>query len=95
MIFQVYSNFALDHPSKCKLIALAEPRPHRRTAISQVHSIDSSNVFTDWRDLAARGRIADAVIVAVLDGMHVEVVKVFAELGYGILCEKVNPPQGV
>lgn len=45
-------------------------------------------LFSDWTQVAARPKFADAVIVAVLDQMHSPVVAAFAQLGYHILCEK-------
>jgi predicted dehydrogenase len=53
-------------------------------------------VFNTWQELHAASaetirtgkRLADAVIVSVLDYMHMEVVLAFAEQGYHILCEK-------
>ena len=64
---------------------------------SDAHQIDKSLVFQSWQDLhraskdtikAVGKRLADAVIVAVHDHMHMEVVTAFAEQGYHILCEK-------
>lgn len=54
-------------------------------------------MFNSWQELHAASaetiktigkRLADAVIVAVQDHMHMEVVLAFAEQGYHILCEK-------
>lgn len=54
-------------------------------------------MFNSWQELHAASaetiktigkRLADAVIVAVQDHMHTEVVLAFAEQGYHILCEK-------
>lgn len=60
--------------------------------------------FSNWKDLKAKGKIADAIVIAVQvrdnhhhssaetntakDHQHVEAVEDFAELGYHILCEK-------
>jgi predicted dehydrogenase len=54
-------------------------------------------MFNTWKDLHAASaetikavgkRLADAVVIAVQDHMHVEVALAFAEQGYHILCEK-------
>ena len=59
--------------------------------------MDPTLVFATWQDLHAASaetintigkRLADAVIVAVQDQMHLEVATAFAEQGYHILCEK-------
>ena len=61
------------------------------------HRVDKSLIFETWKDLynaskdtikAVGKRLADAVIVAVHDHLHMEVVMAFAEQGYHILCEK-------
>ena len=53
--------------------------------------------FNSWQDLHAASaetikaigkRLADAVLIAVQDHLHVEVALAFAEQGYHILCEK-------
>ncbi|KAG5221056.1 oxidoreductase YteT [Salix suchowensis] len=61
------------------------------------HNIDPTLVFETWQELHAASaetiqtvgkRLADAVIVAVQDHMHLKVTLAFAEQGYHILCEK-------
>ena len=59
--------------------------------------MDGTLVFSDWKQLHSASaetiktvgkRLADAVLVAVQDHMHMEVVLAFAAQGYHILCEK-------
>ncbi|KAH8106092.1 hypothetical protein BXZ70DRAFT_886808 [Cristinia sonorae] len=92
-----YAVYALEQPSKCKVVAIAEPRPKTRKNFAQAHLVDDSLVFHTWQELLAASaetiktvgkRLADAVIVAVQDSMHLEVVLAFAQQGYHILCEK-------
>jgi predicted dehydrogenase len=87
----------LDEPDKCKVIALAEPRPKTQKNFAAVHGVDRTLVFNTWQELHTASaetiktigkRLADAVIVSLLDSMHMEVVLAFAEQGYHILCEK-------
>jgi predicted dehydrogenase len=61
---------------------------HRLRCADALISVTPELIFADWHDLAAKGRVADAVVVAVLDDLHAEVVSVFAQKGYHILCEK-------
>jgi predicted dehydrogenase len=93
-----YSKYAIHAPGECAIVAVAEPRPKAREMFVAAHGIDGTLVFHDWHDLlyAAKQtattlpgtRLADAVLVAVQDAMHMEVVLAFAALGYPILCEK-------
>ncbi|MEV4475892.1 Gfo/Idh/MocA family oxidoreductase [Nonomuraea sp. NPDC049504] len=71
---------------RARLTAVAEPDPRRRDALLAEHPDALS--FGDWRDLAERPRIADAVVIATLDADHVEPAVRFAELGYHVLLEK-------
>lgn len=50
--------------------------------------VPPENQYASWEPLLARGRIADALLITVLDDLHAELVSAFAPLGYHILCEK-------
>lgn len=69
-----------------EIVAVAEPR---QTAIDRFLSdFPDAQVFLDWRELAAQPRLADAVIVSLLDQDHREASVAFARAGYDILLEK-------
>ncbi|WVQ77019.1 hypothetical protein IAR50_006698 [Cryptococcus sp. DSM 104548] len=84
----VYTSYALEHPDLAKVVAVAEPRTHRRKVMSRLHSIPAHLQFSSWQPLLALGKIADAILITVLDNLHAELVSAFAPLGYQILCEK-------
>ncbi|KAF8631262.1 hypothetical protein AX15_002589 [Amanita polypyramis BW_CC] len=92
-----YAAYALNHPDQCKVVAIAEPRPTTRNQFADLFNVDKSLIFDTWQDLYAASaetsatigkRLADAVIIAVQDRMHLEVTVAFAKQGYHILCEK-------
>ncbi|KAJ7283791.1 hypothetical protein C8J57DRAFT_1121543 [Mycena rebaudengoi] len=94
---KAYAGYALQCPEFCKVVAIAEPRPKTQKHFAGLHSVDGTLVFNTWQELHAASeetmntigrRLADAVVVAVQDHMHKEVVLAFAEQGYHILCEK-------
>lgn len=64
--------------------------------IGDRHDIASEMRFSDWKNLAAASgggggeKVADAVVIAILDDEHALCVNAFAKLGYAILCEKVR-----
>lgn len=96
-VAQNYAEFAITDPTKCKVVAIAEPRPKTQKNFAATHNVDQTLVFDSWQDLHKASadtiktvgkRLADAVVVAVQDQMHTEVVLAFAEQGYHILCEK-------
>ena len=69
-----------------EIVAVAEPNP--TTTARFIQQFPAAEVFSDWRDLLAGPRVADAVIVALLDQDHREASVAFAEAGYDILLEK-------
>lgn len=75
-----------------EVVAVAEPDQGRRAAFAAEHDIPAEHAFADWRDLLAGGRLADAVIVATQDRMHLQPAVRAAELGYHILLEKPMAP---
>ncbi|KAF8665550.1 hypothetical protein AX16_000010 [Volvariella volvacea WC 439] len=94
---QAYAHYALRNPDLCKVVAIAEPRPKTQEYFADLHKVDKTLVFSSWEDLLVAStetiktvgqRLADAVIVAVQDQMHAQVVLAFAKQGYHILCEK-------
>ncbi|MFI6741853.1 Gfo/Idh/MocA family protein [Nonomuraea sp. NPDC050451] len=87
-----YAELAVQQPNRVEIVAVAEPREAVRTRFAVRHGLASENVFADWRELAACGRVADAVIVATLDADHLGPAETFAEQGYDILLEKPIAP---
>ncbi|MET8102799.1 Gfo/Idh/MocA family oxidoreductase [Streptomyces sp. NPDC005236] len=83
-----HARWALDHPERVRVVAVAEPRRTRRDRFAAAHALEPDAAVDDWRVLAARGRIADAVLICTLDREHLEPVLEFAALGYHILLEK-------
>jgi len=86
-----YSRLIAMHP-RAEVVGLAEPRDFHRERLVEAHNIPAENVFKDWKDLAAREKFADAVIIATQDRMHVEPVLAFARKGYDMLLEKPMGP---
>ncbi|MBN1247317.1 MAG: Gfo/Idh/MocA family oxidoreductase [Anaerolineae bacterium] len=87
-----YAGFAEIHPDRAKVVGVAEPRATYRQNLVDQHHVVRDHVFVDWREAAARPRLADAVIIATQDHMHVEPAIAFADLGYDILLEKPMAP---
>ncbi|KAH8922225.1 NAD(P)-binding protein [Atractiella rhizophila] len=85
-----FAKYVLDHPKEATLVAVADPIPERLARIAATCSLESSAQFSSWADLlqSSPTRVADAVVVAVQDHLHREVVIAFAARGYHILCEK-------
>jgi hypothetical protein len=84
---QSYAVYAKMRPDAVKIIAIAEPRVKTRESFASTYEVDKTLVFESWQELHAASaetlqtvgtRLADAVIVAVQDHMHKDVVLAFA-----------------
>jgi len=87
-----YSTFAEAHPEKAEIAAVAEPRDHYRNTLAATHHVAKENVMHDLREVLARPRFADAVIIATQDALHAEPAIALANKGYHILLEKPMAP---
>ncbi|WP_433516596.1 Gfo/Idh/MocA family protein [Nonomuraea sp. CA-143628] len=87
-----YAELAARLPDRARVVAVAEPREAARQEFAVRHALAPERVFRDWKEFAALGRIADAVIVATLDADHLAPAEVFAQQGYDILLEKPVAP---
>jgi predicted dehydrogenase len=83
-----HGDWALANPDRARVVAVAEPRQVRRDRFAARHRIPAGAAVADWRELAARGRVAEAVLICTQDAMHVDPAVAFAELGYHVLLEK-------
>ncbi|MCX4553622.1 Gfo/Idh/MocA family oxidoreductase [Streptomyces sp. NBC_01387] len=83
-----YADLLAADPGRVRITAVAEPDPHRRARFAERHGLDADHVHDTWEDLAARPRLADAVIIAVLDHEHLDAALAFIARGYDILLEK-------
>ncbi len=77
---------------RARLVAVAEPRADRRAEVAAEHGLAPDRIFTDWRELAALPKLADAVVVATQDAQHAEPAQAFAGMGYHLLLEKPMAP---
>lgn len=87
-----YAEFALQHPDRLRVVAVAEPRELYREQLAGRHGIQHDRIFADWRVAANHPRLADAVLIATPDAVHAEPAVIFARQGYHILLEKPMAP---
>jgi predicted dehydrogenase len=87
-----FADWVRRHPGEAQVVAVAEPREAYRDRLAEEHGIPPDRRFADWREAAAAGRMADAVVIATLDREHTEPAVAFAEQGYAMLIEKPLAP---
>ncbi|GAB7038365.1 MULTISPECIES: Gfo/Idh/MocA family protein [Catenuloplanes] len=82
---QKYAEWVAAHPDRARLVAVADPLPHRRERVG-------GTPYPRWEDLIVEGRVADAVIIATQDRDHLGPAEAFARAGYHVLLEKPLAP---
>lgn len=87
-----YAQYALQHPERLKVVALAEPDPVRRSKAAQVHSVPPERCFDSYEQMLARPKLADAVINGTMDRLHYESSVAVLRAGYHMLLEKPIAP---
>lgn len=83
-----YANYAIKFPEKLEIVAVAEPREHKRATIRELHNLSDDHIYTDWRDLAKQPKLADIAVIATQDNAHYEPAIALIEKGYHLLLEK-------
>lgn len=83
-----YGRYAAEHPDQAKVVGVAEPRAFFRDRVAAAHKVPPGNLAADWREMAARPRLADAVLICTQDPMHTEPAVAFLKKGYHVLLEK-------
>ncbi len=83
-----YGSYALAHPQEVRFVAVAEPDPIRRQRFAETHDLDDDRCFESWEELLSQGQMADGILIATQDQLHVEPTVAALEAGYHVLLEK-------
>ena len=89
---RAYARHAGAHPERARVVGVADPRAFHRERLAQEHEVPPEQVYEDWTQAAAGARLADAVVIATPDALHVEPAEAFAAAGYHMLLEKPMAP---
>jgi predicted dehydrogenase len=85
---EVYGAWALRHPDRLRMTAIAEPLAVRRERTAAQHGIPAERQFEGWEDLLARPQMAQAAIITTQDQMHTQPTLAALAAGYDVLLEK-------
>jgi len=88
----IYAAYALDHPDELKIIGVADTNKDRVSRTKLTHQIHPDNCFSNWKEVFAKGKLADAVIIATPDHLHTQPCLAALNAGYDILLEKPIAP---
>ena len=71
-----------------KIVGVAEPDEQKRNEFKKDYDIADDMCFCDYKELFAKGKLADSVIICTQDKMHLEPTRLAVECGYHIMVEK-------
>lgn len=83
-----YTKYALNNPERLEVKAVIDPSEFRRNLAKEMFSLKDEMLFDDMEKCLKLGKIADAVINATMDELHIKTALPFLELGYDMLLEK-------
>ncbi|THF88318.1 Gfo/Idh/MocA family oxidoreductase [Deinococcus sp. KSM4-11] len=71
-----------------QIVALVDPRPDRLAEVARRFDVPDGACFAHWDEFFNAGKVADAVVIATPDHLHVEPCLQALQLGYHVLLEK-------
>ena len=87
-----YARTAKNFSELYDIVAVADPVECRRNYVRDLYNIPEERVYTDWREILAAGKIADAAFICTMDRDHFAPTMKAIELGYDIMLEKPIAP---
>ena len=88
----IYGEYAEKNPDELTIVAVADPDIPRRAKAKQKFELKKEYCFSDWKQVFAKPKFADAVIIATSDELHTQPCLAALEAGYDILLEKPIAP---
>ncbi len=85
---EAYAPFALKYPDKMKVVAGADIKPERLRMLRERFDVPEEMCFASDLELLAQPRLADVMIVATQDRLHIRPAMAALEKGYHLLLEK-------
>jgi predicted dehydrogenase len=83
-----YAAYAKANPDNLKIVGVADPIELRREMVAKEYGLTPEHCFSSAEELAAKGKIADAVINGTMDRQHVPTTLPLLKAGYDVLLEK-------
>jgi predicted dehydrogenase len=83
-----YASYAKACPEKLKIVGVADPVKLRREMVANEYGLTPGQCFGSAEEVAAKGKIADAIINGTMDRQHVPTTVPLLREGYDVLLEK-------
>lgn len=88
----IYAEYAIKYPDEMKIVAVAETNKERQDRFRSKYRINQDHCFTHWKEIFAKKKFADALIIATPDNLHTEPCLAALDAGYDVLLEKPIAP---
>lgn len=85
---KTYARYSGKFPDAMKVVGVSDTNAFRRDSMGKQYGIPKENRFGDFHEVFARGKFADAVVIATPDFLHYEPCMKALEMGYDVLLEK-------
>jgi len=83
-----FGDYSRTRPDRMQVVAVADPKPERRTSTSRRYGIPEGMQFVSYEDLVRADIDCDAAINATMDEMHYASTLALVEAGLHVLLEK-------
>lgn len=83
-----YADYSLTNPQELEIVGVAEPDEKKRVIFAEKYHVPLENCYSDWKEILAQPKMADAAFVCMLDHMHTEPAILALQKGYHVLLEK-------
>ena len=80
----MYASYAKLRPEKLKIVGVADPNKIRREATAKEYGLTPEQCFNSAEELAAKGKLADAIINGTMDRQHVPTTLPLLKAGYDV-----------
>ncbi len=87
-----YVSLAKESCPEFELVAVADANPVRCDYVQKMYGLSADACYDDYKELLAKPRMAEMVIIATQDKMHFEPAMLAIEQGYHIMLEKPVAP---
>lgn len=84
----IYASYSNLYSNELIVVGVADINIERRNKIAKLHNIIDENIFEDWKEVFAKSKFADAVIIATPDQLHTAPCLAALDAGYDVLLEK-------
>ncbi len=88
----IYSDILTTKEENCEIVAICDYKEDKRKLAAEKYGVKQENIFANSEELFAKGKIADALILASMDKDHYRQAIKALELGYDLLLEKPMSP---